>query len=234
MASTICCCIFSSCRTPTYVAPGPPQNVQVNNLTSTHFILQWDAPQPHERNGIIRLYEIQLVDNQTGHTEYFRTQYNTYWIGMLHPYYSYIIAVRATTVKWGAFTDSVEIRTLPDSKLLCVPVFIIHINHTTNCTAPSGPPQNITALVQSSVQVVTEWKPPREEDRNGVIDHYIVNIFETETEHQSQEISILPSLTLSDLHPFYTYQVSVAAVTIGVGPYSTVTTFRMLEAGRAS
>lgn len=86
--------------------------------------------------------------------------------------------------------------------------------------------------MQSSVQVVIEWKPPHEENRNGVIDHYMVNISETETEQHYQEVSISPSLTLSDLHPFYTYQISVAAVTIGVGPYSALTTFRMLEAGR--
>ena len=38
-------------------------------------------------------------------------------------------------------------------------------------------------------------------------------------------------LNISGLHPYYTYSLSVAAVTIGPGPYGLVLTIRMPEDG---
>lgn len=40
-------------------------------------------------------------------------------------------------------------------------------------------------------------------------------------------------MNISDLHPFYTYQVNVAAVTVDTGPFSPTLTFTMPEDGKS-
>ena len=71
--------------------------------------------------------------------------------------------------------------------------------------------------------------------RNGKITHYLVNITSIEADTFSTLSHLRtqsPFLALDDLHPFYTYHVRVAAATsVDTGPYSTVHSFTMAEAG---
>ena len=72
------------------------------------------------------------------------------------------------------------------------------------------------------------WGPPRFEDRNGAIRQYIVNVTELETGFKFGRVATQMMITLSSLHPYYTYVCTVYAVTIGAGPAAepvSVTTF---------
>lgn len=64
---------------------------------------------------------------------------------------------------------------------------------------------------------------------NGIIQYYAIKLYETETSlyymYQTSNISLF----VNALHPYYTYSVSVAAVTVGTGPYSNVVSFTTLQ-----
>ena len=74
------------------------------------------------------------------------------------------------------------------------------------------------------------WEPP--EDPNGDIREYRVNVTEEETGRMFQLITSTTSITIGSLHPYYTYNCTVVAVTIGPGPFSSVITVRTAEDGR--
>ena len=70
------------------------------------------------------------------------------------------------------------------------------------------------------------------EDQNGIVREYVVNITETNTGSTIQKLSTTNSLTVENLHPYYTYSVMVAAYTIESGPYSTSFLFTTAEHGK--
>lgn len=86
--------------------------------------------------------------------------------------------------------------------------------------APSASPINIGSSLVTSRAFSLIWDPPDYYDQNGVITHYVVRVLETETNSITVHTTTTPTLSLSFLHPAYTYQCSVAAYTVGIGPYS--------------
>ena len=86
----------------------------------------------------------------------------------------------------------------------------------------------------NSTTIQLHWEPPPLVDRNGMIRSYIVNISVAETGTSFQLTSETTTLNISNLHPFYTYTLTVAAVTIGPGPYGLVFTVQMPEDGMDS
>ena len=100
-------------------------------------------------------------------------------------------------------------------------------------TVPSSPPQNYTIEALDSRTILLEWNPPDIEEQNGIVRQYLARITETETETEFQVVTNeTSSLNITGLHPYYTYQVSIAAVTIGVGPFTEVKTVRNPEDGK--
>ena len=75
------------------------------------------------------------------------------------------------------------------------------------------------------------WDELPSEDENGIIRYYLVNVTETNTGYHYQTTSTTSDITLSNLHPYYTYSVTVAAYTIEEGPFSTPVTFTTLQDG---
>ena len=75
------------------------------------------------------------------------------------------------------------------------------------------------------------WQDPPPEDQNGIIRLYFINITEEETGREFQLTSSAPHIFVEFLHPFYTYVCTVAASTVGVGPFSPPLTVKTLEAG---
>ena len=73
------------------------------------------------------------------------------------------------------------------------------------------------------------WDEIPEENRNGIIRHYQVNVTEIDTGTNFVFIAISNDLVINDLHPYYTYDVFVAAFTVDIGPYSTAISFQMHE-----
>ena len=75
----------------------------------------------------------------------------------------------------------------------------------------------------SSTSIQLEWEPPPHEHHNGEIDYYTVLCLEIETGvTQSRYTTPSTEITISGLHPFYTYSCNISAVTVGPGPSSEI------------
>lgn len=98
---------------------------------------------------------------------------------------------------------------------------------------PDAPPQEVEANATNSRTLVLTWEPPDNNDRNGIIIKYTINITELETNLPFDFIiGNTTRLTVPGLHPFYRYSYTVAAETvIGLGPDSTTRVFQMPEDG---
>ncbi len=71
------------------------------------------------------------------------------------------------------------------------------------------------------------WDPPQFDQQNGIIRYYVVNIVDLST-FTSRTLNINAiSITISNLRPFFVYNISVAAHTIGLGPYSSQLTIQL-------
>ena len=69
-------------------------------------------------------------------------------------------------------------------------------------------------LSAQQLLIALSWSAPLFEDCNGVIRHYIVNVTELETGYEFGEVTTHMARTYSSLHPYYTYEFSVYAVTV--------------------
>lgn len=98
-------------------------------------------------------------------------------------------------------------------------------------TVPTSAPINLQDDAVNSTAIHIQWEPPPLADRNGMIRSYHINISVTETGSKFQLTSETNALDISSLHPYYTYNITVAAVTIGPGPYSGILNIRMPEDG---
>ena len=98
-------------------------------------------------------------------------------------------------------------------------------------TAPSLPPLNFRSNARNSTSVQLTWLPPEPSGQNGIIQHYIISITEVDTSRLFQTMSSSIFVTIADLHPYYTYTFTVAAVTVGQGPYSEEISVQTLEDG---
>ena len=73
------------------------------------------------------------------------------------------------------------------------------------------------------------WEPPPPEHRNGIIEEYIVKVTGVDTTEEYELHFNQTFAIVSDLHPFYRYKFSIAAVTIAVGPFSSSLILQMPE-----
>ena len=99
------------------------------------------------------------------------------------------------------------------------------------CTpAPSGGPKDLSSSFSSSSSVTLQWNSPDSDEVNGVIVHYQIKVFNTETLSTTEYTSQVTSLSLTNLHPYYNYNCSIAAVTVAVGVATNIA-FQMPEDG---
>ena len=92
-------------------------------------------------------------------------------------------------------------------------------------TVPASPPQNVTAMVESSTTIRVLWEEVPAIDRNGEITEYEVQYEPLETFGDQIATSTVNtsmlSILLTDLQEFVDYNISVGAYTsAGPGPYS--------------
>ena len=73
------------------------------------------------------------------------------------------------------------------------------------------------------------WSPPLKGLQNGNIQYYIVSV-DGEIGSTTREVNDAYAL-IEQLHPHYTYNVMVAAVTIASGPFSDAAQFSMPQDG---
>ena len=95
-------------------------------------------------------------------------------------------------------------------------------------TVPGGPPLNLSSNVNSSSTATVQWRPPQADLQNGIIQFYSIQLVAAETGSMLEYTSTELSLTVTDLHPHYTYTCTIAAVTVAPGPVETIV-FQMLE-----
>ena len=96
---------------------------------------------------------------------------------------------------------------------------------------PTDVPQDVVLTAIDSRTLHISWIPPPLEHQNGIIREYRVNITERETGMVFRLITAATSVTVPSLHPYYNYKCTIAAVTIGEGPYSVELTITMPEEG---
>ena len=117
-------------------------------------------------------------------------------------------------------------------------VDVLHFvcNYASYCptAVPSSAPVHLQGNAVNPATIQLQWQPPPLADQNGVIRSYYINISVAETGLFFQLTSETTALNISDLHPYYTYNITVAAVTIGPGPYGGVFTITMPEDGMDS
>ena len=77
------------------------------------------------------------------------------------------------------------------------------------------------------------WNPPPADAQNGIITRYMISITEVETNRSFSLFSATTSVNVTLLHPYYTYNFTIAAVTmVGDGPYTRSITIMTLQDGR--
>ena len=95
-------------------------------------------------------------------------------------------------------------------------------------TEPSDTPQAVRLTAVTSTSVELSWSPPPTEHQNGVIRHYTVRVVVQDTGEIFTHSTVGLSITVGSLHPYYTYNFSISAVTVLPGPYSVPLTVQTL------
>ena len=80
--------------------------------------------------------------------------------------------------------------------------------------------------------ILLTWLPPPYLQQNGIIRKYSVYVTESETGHLRNYTTSATNLSVTSLHPYYTYEFAVQAVTIAAGPLSDPIAVTTPEAGR--
>ena len=173
--------------------------------------LHWLPPPSQDINGVIRFYIVRLTERHTGRQWSFFALDQDIRIGSLHPYYLYDFVVAAYTTGTGPFSQVFTVQTAQD--------------------VPIAPPDEFSVVTIASDFLTLTWVPPPFEETNGVIQYYSIQVTELETGQLFNLRSNVTNITITDLHPYYTYQCSVAVYTISPGPYSDSLTIQLLEEG---
>ncbi len=97
----------------------PPSTVEVLDVFSSNFTVEWTPPPEHAHNGIIRSYLLNITELETGRVLSRETTGLQWAIAHLHPYYTYLFTVAAVTVSAGPPTQAMLIITLETGEL-CV------------------------------------------------------------------------------------------------------------------
>ena len=116
---------FISCTFDHSAPSGVPEKVTSVIILPTSFVLHWQSPPFDSQNGIIRRYEIVLVELETGITSNYTTTETTITISSLHPYYLYEYRVAAVTIATGPFSNPVSLQTLPAGKTRTCLIFAL-------------------------------------------------------------------------------------------------------------
>ena len=176
-------------------------------------ILQWSPPSAEGINGIIQYYNISVTEKETGIVSYYISTSVTFVLTNLHPFYTYKCTIAAVTNGAGPIT-SLVVQMPEDGK------HFYSVLHFINKIVPSSSPSNIASTLLTSNKAIFYWEPLNFENQNGLIRNYLINFIEIDTSSHFQYFSTTTNITITELHPYYTYSFSVAAVTISAGPFS--------------
>ena len=114
---------------------------------------------------------------------------------------------------------------------MCSAVFLMHMIFSVMSAAPSVPPVNVTVDQVLSRFLRLSWVSPDQPLLNGELTHYLLQIRELDTNTSTHLVSTEEGVELDFLHPFYTYTLRLAAVTILPGPFTEDIVVTTLEDG---
>ena len=86
----------------------------------------------------------------------------------------------------------------------------------------------------NATTALASWSPPLPEHRNGIIQGYTLRVVGVHTEEDFTLSVAGAETTVGGLHPFYSYKITVAAVTISHGPFSNPITVEMPPLGEST
>lgn len=100
-------------------------------------------------------------------------------------------------------------------------------------TDPSGTASNVSGIALNATHIHLTWDHPPRELLHGELSQYRIDVVELETDTVLTFFStpVITEATIGSLHPYYTYNCTISAVTVGEGPPSTVITVRTAEDG---
>ncbi len=100
-------------------------------------------------------------------------------------------------------------------------------------TAPIAAPELLSVSISTSTSLTLTWNPPPFGDTNGVIQYYTVRLTELDTNTAFPPRNVNSGQTsFINLHPYYVYQCTVAAFTVGEGPYTLPITIQLAQEGK--
>ena len=109
-----------------HLAPASaPRNFEVIVYSSTVLLLSWDNPPTQEHNGLIRHYNVRILEIDTGKALQLTSNKTFIRVTELHPYYLYKCSVAAYTVADSPYIGYVTARTKEDCMCLYSFSFII-------------------------------------------------------------------------------------------------------------
>ena len=196
------------------------EGINATSLSSTTIALSWSPPLPEYQNGIIILYRINLTTSQ-GATQHYTSANTSITITGLMPHSSYSCVIAAeNSAGVGPYSSPVVVQTAEAGKTRIGNVYIFYYYIF---SAPSAAPVNVSLSVVSPTAVNLTWSPPPMQHHNGIIVSYIVAVTEVVTDTTYTITTSDTSLTVDSLHPYYSYVLKVAAITVEQGPYSNKT-----------
>ena len=188
----------------------------------------WAEPFKNQINGIIRKYVLKLAEVKTNTIRFINesTAQTEIIVSSLHPYYQYEVSVAAVTIATGPFSTPLSVTTNEAGKTdQCMT--ILPLNYTDfPLSSYSSAPTSLIVFIISSTSLNASWNDPPPYNINGIIDYYNVKVQVSETTETVHYEAPTKHLLLTDLHPYYTYTVFVAAVTITEGPFSAASSVR--------
>ena len=203
----------------TIVPSGYPQDIQNSSISSRTAIISWSPPEEHEQNGIVISYTVLVVKAGSEESFQLTSPDTSVTLTSLMPHSMYSISVSASTsVGPGPYSTTIMLHTLEDGKQKK------HANNFFNTTlniyfiVPTTSPVLHNGMALNPKTIHLSWSPP--DEPNGVVREYRVTVTETNTGNVYSYVSFSTSIEITSLHPAYTYECSVAAFTIGLGPYS--------------
>ena len=211
-----------------------PQNVTIELVLSRSFTISWQPPADEDQNGLITHYTVLTTDLATDDTTVLNTTDTISIVSDLIPFTTYEVTVAAhTSAGRGPFSVTQTVQTLEAGKFRHCCYRFAKLLHTF-ITAPNTPPRDLEVSIVGTTSLHLSWSAPYEEDWNGVIREYHVNITEINSV-QAQLLTYTTTnlfITVQSLHPFYTYECQVSAFTVATGPFTNVSEVTLPEAGR--
>nr|XP_060626282.1 cell adhesion molecule DSCAM isoform X2 [Anolis sagrei ordinatus] len=184
---------------------GPPQDVQLEPISSQSIRVTWKAPKKHLQNGIIRGYQIGYREYSAGGNFQFNIisidttgDNEVYTLDNLKKFTQYGMVVQACN-RAGIGPSSQEIIT------------------TTLEDVPSSPPENVQAIATSPETISITWSTLAKDALNGILQGFRViywaNLLDGELGEIKNVTTTQPLLELDGLEKYTNYSIQVLAFT---------------------